>query len=103
MQGEVDEVQERPDAALVRVVARPHPFGRGNVSTSVPAGLTLADIVGSGAINCRVEVGGLAVAEVWWSRVRPKAGTLVTVTRFPQGGGGGGWKMVFRLLAFAAL
>jgi hypothetical protein len=100
---DIEEVQEGPGAALVRVVARPHPFGRGNVSALVPAGHTLADIVGSGAMNCRIEVGGVAVAEVWWGRVRPKPGTLVTVTRFPQGGHGGGWKMVFRLLAFAAL
>lgn len=92
-----------PASKPVMVVARPHPLSRENVSCLVPAGLSVAEIVGNEARNCRIEIGGVVIIEAWWSHVRPKPGTIVQVTRFPQGGGGGGWKMIFRLIAFAAL
>lgn len=87
----------------IPVVARPHPLGGEIIRADVPCGLTVAQIVGEHARNCRVEIAGVVIPEEWWPRIRPKAGTLVCVTRFPEGGGGGGWKMVFRLVAFAAL
>lgn len=90
---------ERP----VTVIARPHPLSMEKVSAIVPHGLSVAQIVGNEAINCRIEIGGVQIPEQWWPYVRPHAGTVVCVTRFPQGGGGGGWKMIFRLVAFAAL
>ncbi len=87
----------------VMVIARPHPLSMEKVSATIPAGLSVAEIVGHNAKNCRVEIGGMVIPEEWWPRIRPKPGTIVQVTRFPQGGGGGGWKMVFRLVAFAAI
>ena len=88
----------------VIVIARPHPFSLEKVSAIVPHGLSVAQIVGNEAVNCRIEIGGVQIPQEWWPRVRPHAGAVVYVTRFPQGGGGGGgWKMIFRLVAFAAL
>lgn len=90
-------------ARSVGVLARPHPFSHEIVRADMPEGLTVAQIIGADALNCRVEIAGVEVPERWWPYIKPKAGVLVNVTRFPQGGGGGGWKMVFRIVAFAAL
>jgi hypothetical protein len=87
----------------VIVVARPHPLSLEKVSASPEHGLTLAQIVGEHALNCRIDVGSVPIPEWMWSHVRPKPGAIVYVTRYPQGGGGGGWKMILRLVAFAAL
>ncbi len=89
--------------APVTVIARPHPLSMEIVSATIPHGLTLAQIVGNEASNCRIEISGSLILESWWPYIRPKPGTVVCVTRFPEGGGGGGWKMIFRLVAFAAL
>src|SRR4051812_47476734 len=80
----------------IMVIARPHPLSMEKVSTIVPHGLTLSEIVGPEASNCRIEIGGHSVPLGWWRYVRPRPGAVVHVTCFPQGGGGGGWKMIFR-------
>lgn len=91
------------DSNPVLVIARPHPFSLDVVWVKIPAGLSLREIVGDDALNCQIEIGGTVIEEVWWPRVRPKAGMTVIITRFPQGGNGGTGKMIFRLIAFAAL
>jgi hypothetical protein len=89
---------EQP-AAAISVVAKPHPLSTELVRCTFPAGLTLAEIVGPEAQACRIEICGIEIPHEWWSRIRPKPGVAVLITRFPQGGA----KNILRLVAFAAL
>lgn len=90
----------------VSVIARPHPFGTDHETLSVPAGLTIAEIVELAGIRkelhhlVRVELGDHLIPRESW-RIRPKPGTRVTILVVPSGGGGG--KNVFRIVAMIAL
>jgi hypothetical protein len=86
---------------MIPVHARPNPMSMEVVHAEFPAGLSIAEILGPEARSCRVEIGGMTIPEEWWSRLRPRPGVAVVITRFPEGGGG--FKSVLRIIAFAAL
>lgn len=70
------------------------------VCAQARAGLTLAEILGSGASqSIEVRVGGEVVPRVLWAKVKPKAGTLVHVTMYPQGGSARKWVAIIAMVA----
>lgn len=70
------------------LVARPSVFEPDTVFCEVPAGQTLAEMLGeAAALSCEVTVGGYPVPRQLWGKLRPKAGQSIHVTIFPQGGG----------------
>jgi len=82
------------------LVARPHLFdSRSTVYAETRAGQTLLQMLGEQASHaCEVTVGGQPVPRALWSKVRPKAGQTIHVTVWPQGGGGGGNKVLRTVL-----
>ncbi|MGY3265793.1 host specificity factor TipJ family phage tail protein [Lysobacter sp. HA35] len=83
---------ERDTNALV---LRPHPFSVDHGVRRVSGGQTLEAMLLEAtegepvALTVRVEIGGTEVPRALWSRVRPKAGTAIHVTRMPAGSGNG--------------
>lgn len=83
------------------LVVRRQPFGPSAAFAHFPAGQSLAQMLGADASHSlRVAVGGYPVPRELWTRVRPKAGTIIHATGYPQGGDGG---KVLRMVALAAL
>jgi len=83
------------------LVARPHPFDSDTAFARVPAGQTLAQMLGPNASHSlSVAIGGYNVPSALWAMTRPKAGQTIHVTTFPQGGNAG--KLV-RMVAMIAL
>lgn len=84
------------------VVVKPHPMRSDTVCAQVPAGQTLAQMLGEGASHAlEVRVGGELVPRVLWARVKPKAGQFIHVQVYPQGGGGGKLLRTVLLVAVA--
>lgn len=78
------------NAGQCTVIANLGFFGDKRTLAHVPAGQTLAQIVGEGASHSlSLELGGHAVPREYWARTRPKAGQTIHATNFPQGGGEG--------------
>jgi len=74
------------------LVARPHPFDTDTAFARVPAGQTLAQMLGPNASHSlSVAIGGYNVPSALWAMTRPKAGQTIHVTNYPQGGSGGKW------------
>ena len=72
------------------LVARPHPFDSDTAFTRVPAGQTLAQMLGPDASHSlSVAIGGHEVPSALWGVTRPKAGQTIHVTNYPQGGNAG--------------
>lgn len=86
---------------MIPVHARPSSISMEVVHAEFEYGLSIAEILGPEARCCRVEIGGMTIPEEWWPYVRPKPGIAVVITRFPEGGGG--FKNILRIVAFAAL
>lgn len=83
------------------LVARPHPFDSDTAFAHVPAGQTLAQMLGPDASHSlSVAIGGRDVPSNLWAVTRPKAGQTIHVTNYPQGGNGG---KLLRLVAIVAL
>lgn len=83
------------------LVARPHPFDSDTAFAHVPAGQTLAQMLGPNASHSlQVAIGGYDVPSALWGVTRPKAGQTIHVTNYPQGGNGGKWA---RLVAMVIL
>lgn len=78
-----------------RLVAAPHPFKVETIDRVVPDGLTLAEILDEAqcdpviAAHAHIWIGDQYIPRHHWRRVRPKAGTTITMRVVPQGGGGG--------------
>ena len=74
------------------LVARPHPFDSDTAFAQVPAGQTLAQMLGPDASHSlQVAIGGHEVPSAFWAVTRPKAGQTIHVTHYPQGGNAGKW------------
>ena len=74
------------------LVARPHPFDSDTAFAQVPAGQTLAQMLGPDASHSlQVAIGGHEVPSAFWAVTRPKAGQTIHVTNYPQGGTAGKW------------
>jgi hypothetical protein len=83
------------------VVAQPNPMVPERVFCHIQAGKSIEQMLGECASHaCEVTVGGYPVSRDLWSKVRPKAGQIVHVTIYPQGGNGG---KVLRTVALVVL
>lgn len=105
----------------VRVIALPRPFSMDRIEFHAPAGSSIEDLIVE-AMR-RAGYGRLALAthgRVWicdadmtcepvvierenWHRVRPKAGTVVTIRVVARGGGGGGKSPLRIILSIAVM
>jgi hypothetical protein len=85
------------------LVACPNPMQPAErVFATVPAGQTLAEMIGSNASHSlSVEVGGRQVPRELWAHTRPKAGQTIHATNYPQGGEGGKWVRSVAMIAIA--
>lgn len=81
-----------------QVQAYPNPLTRQRVDGVVPAGASLADLLGD--VHAQAWVNGDFVPREWWARCHPKAGTVVVLRAIPQGGDDKG---VLRLIATLTL
>lgn len=78
--------------AMCTVSAKPHPFQMERVYSEVRHGQTLTQMLGDAvAYSARVQIGGHDVPRALWDKVRPKAGQMIHVDVFPQGGDGNKW------------
>lgn len=98
-----------PESASNPVILRPHPFAQDPGFVQVAAGQTLAQMLEGIAdgepvgLTLRVEVGGREVPRALWSRVRPKLGVAIHVTRMPAGGDGGAKKWLRAILMIVVM
>lgn len=68
------------------ILTRPHPFRTDRVETTIPVGKSLQCALGARcADNVHVSIEGEHIPREMWNRVKPKAGTAITVVRVPQG------------------
>jgi hypothetical protein len=83
-------------AGGVRVIVLTNPFRSDRITGTVPVGWTITDIIEAAGLEpayrpmLRVWVNEDVVPREWWGRIKPKAGTLVSIRPIPRGGGGGG-------------
>ncbi|CAN0150190.1 unnamed protein product, partial [Chrysoparadoxa australica] len=80
------------------VSAYPHPLAAERVHGVIPEGATLADMLGD--TRALAFVNGDLIPREFWSRVRPRAGTMVVLRSVPEGGGDKG---ILRLVATLTL
>jgi len=75
------------------LVACPNPLQPSErMFAHVPAGRTLAEMIGSDASHSlSIEVGGREVPRELWAHTRPKPGQTIHATNFPQGGQARKW------------
>jgi hypothetical protein len=84
------------------LVAKPNPLSSERVFTHVPAGQTLAEMIGSNASHSlSIQVGGREVPRELWVHTRPKPGQTIHATNYPQGGNAGKYVRVAALIALA--
>src|SRR5262249_16852789 len=91
------EIIDRQVPGSFRVLALLNPFSLERIDRSMPEGRTLQQVVDELGItdwrSARICIDGIpATREDMWSRIRPKAGSVVTIRCVPQGTGGGGNK-----------
>lgn len=78
-----------PGAGLVGVVAVPHPFRSDRIAFTVPAGMSVAEIVAMAQPDrwlrafAHVSIGDQVVVREHYHRIRPRPGTRVTVRVLP--------------------
>lgn len=74
------------------VIARPHPFSQRPAMCMVKSGQTISQIldgIRNGmpvASTLSIQIGGREVPAAIWDKVKPKAGTQITMTVYPAGG-----------------
>src|SRR5690242_2189709 len=89
-------------ADQVLIQAQPHPLRAELLSAAAPEGMTVAQMLGEHAGEAlQVWVGDVHVPRERWARVRPKAGTVVTVRAVAQDGNGN--KVLRTVLQIAVL
>lgn len=97
--------------SLVQVRAATHPLKVGRVDALVREGKTIAEIFESLQPDpilrraAHVYIGKHYIPKENWGRVRPRAGSNVTIRAFipPTGGGGGGAKSILRIVLMVAV
>ncbi|MDE1151415.1 MAG: host specificity factor TipJ family phage tail protein [Micavibrio sp.] len=78
----------------ITALLRPHPFAAERIERTLPAGNSIAAIAAAMLPDARLTphlhafINGHAVPRESWHRVRPKAGTVLTLRLLPMGGGG---------------
>ncbi|WP_201312897.1 hypothetical protein [Dyella sp. EPa41] len=83
------------------VLAKAHPLSGDWITSEMPSGQTIAEMLGEQASpSCNVSIGGHPVPYAMWNKVRPRAGQTVHVVGVPQGGNGG---KILRTVAMVAL
>jgi hypothetical protein len=87
---------------LVQIHAQPHPLRAELLAAAAPEGMTLAEMLGKDAgAALQAWVGDVRVPREHWSRVRPKAGAVVTVRAVAMDGDGN--KVLRTVLQIAVL
>jgi hypothetical protein len=80
----------------VQLVGQPHLITDARIDCEMPEGLTVGEILDRSGLDIRlarwthVDIDGQELAPIWWDRVKPKAGHVVTARVWPTGGGAGG-------------
>lgn len=98
-----------PGEGGVIVAAAPHPFLSERTVATVPAGLTIAEMLDRVQPDrslhryAHVAIGDWPVPAEHWHRVRPKPGTHVTINAIVPRGGGEGGKNPLRILLTIAV
>ena len=94
-----------PPDPTCTIVARPNPLDCDTVYCETRAGQTIAEMLGDAVSQaCEVQVGGYPVPRELWGRLRPKAGAMLHVTIYPQGGGNGTkWIRMVALVTIAIM
>jgi hypothetical protein len=77
----------------INVTLAPHPFAAERICAQIPAGATVADMAAQVSGGLRHEflyafLDGDYIPRENWTRIRPKAGTVLTFRAVPMGGGG---------------
>ena len=68
------------------VLAKPHPLRSETVCAHFDVGSRISDVVGDvGDDTVSVSIEGEYIPRAMWERMRPKAGTQITIARYPQG------------------
>lgn len=68
------------------VIAKPHPFRTSTVQAMIPVGARISDVLGDVRDdNVSVAIEGEYIPREMWDRIRPKAGTQISVARTPRG------------------
>ncbi len=78
----------------INVTLAPHPFAAERITAQLPAGASVAEIAATVSGGLRDEflqawLDGDYIPRENWTRIRPKAGTVLTLRAVPMGGGGG--------------
>ncbi len=87
---------------LMPLVLRPHPFSADTGVVVVQPGQTVAAMLreaagGHDLAPLEVRVGGYVVPAELWDRVKPKPGSVLTVTGLPQGNMNENWRAVLMI------
>lgn len=87
------------------LVACPNPLQPAErVFTHVPAGQTIAEMIGTDASHSlSIQVGGYEVPRELWAHTRPKANQVIHAVNYPQGGSGEGSKYLRSALMIALM
>jgi len=101
----------RPSDESIEVFAAPHPFTTELHEFTVPAGISLAEILEESQPDpflrrhAHIFIGDELIPRENWSLVRPKPGTRVTIRVIPgdSGGGGEGGKDPLRIILLIAV
>lgn len=83
------------------VIARPNPLSEQVYHAEVPAGLSIAQIIGGEPSGLRVWIDDVEVPRDYWSKVRPKIGHTIVIKALPGSGSGG--KQTLRIVLFIAV
>lgn len=68
------------------VLAKPHPLKTQTYLAVFPEGTTLMDVVGEDADDTiSITIEGEYIPREMWGRIKPKNGTAINITRFPEG------------------
>lgn len=99
-----------PSDDTIRLIACPRPFSVERIDRTMPAGLTIAELLEetldpglAGSTGQYVFVGDRMVPETWYGRVKPRPGQTVTIRIVPGDSGGGGQKDPFRTVLTIAV
>jgi hypothetical protein len=100
-----------PNSTL-RSLILPHPFSNERIDRTIKVGATLAEILEDAGLpigpmrgfSIRVFIDGHGpIPREWWSRIKPKAGRIVTARIIPANAGGGGGKNVLGMVLMVAV
>lgn len=94
--------------SAIQVFASPLPFSNKQIKHTVLEGTTISDVVNEivpngydGNVGVIVTISGHLIPFEYWSKIRPKQGSIVNIRVIPSGGGGGGKNPLATILSIA--